>query len=112
MLAGSIDRPARALPERRFEVYVCAMRTRHRCPKCDHREVLHIPEPRDSNTDRMAIGGQLSVWTRATNGALEAYVCMRCGFTELYVRDVRALDLSKLDHARVLKADDAGEPYR
>jgi hypothetical protein len=74
--------------------------------------VLHIPVPRDSDLNRMAIGGRLSIWSGETNGGLEAYVCMRCGYTELYVADVAAIDVSKIEGARMLRAVKPSSPYR
>jgi predicted nucleic-acid-binding Zn-ribbon protein len=87
------------------------VRAKHRCPKCDHGEVLHVPEPRDTNLDRMAIGADQGWYSITPIGQLEAYVCMKCGYTELYVRDVGAIDLKKLPDARVLRAEARSE-YR
>jgi predicted nucleic-acid-binding Zn-ribbon protein len=74
--------------------------------------VLHVPNPRDTGSDRIAIGGLQSIWSGTPNGAFEAYMCMRCGFTELYVWEPHALDRSKLDSSRVLVAKPPGDPYR
>ena len=87
------------------------MRTRHRCPKCDHHEVLHVPEPRDSNQDRLAVGGVRRIWGN-TVGELEAYICLKCGYVELYVRDIGAIDAANLEGARVLTAEAPSDPYR
>jgi hypothetical protein len=46
--------------------YSRLMRETHRCPKCKHEKVLHVPEPKDTDYDRMAIGGMRSVWSGAT----------------------------------------------
>ena len=88
------------------------MRNHYRCPKCDHGEVLYVPEPRDQDYDRMALGGMRSVWSGNVNAALEAYVCLKCGYTELYVQRPREINLDKIDDARVLKAEDGTGPYR
>jgi predicted nucleic-acid-binding Zn-ribbon protein len=88
------------------------MRARHRCPKCDHGEVLYVPAPRDADFDRMAIGGRRSAWDGGENGGLEAYVCRRCGYTELYVGDVGAIDVTRIEGARVLRAELPDTPYR
>jgi len=88
------------------------MRKHHRCPKCDHHEILHVPEPRDTDFDRMALGGTRSVWTGGVNGGIEAFVCLGCGYTELYVVDPRGIDATKLTGARVLSAPRSDEPYR
>ncbi len=88
------------------------MRTHHRCPKCQHHEILYVPEPRDTDFDRIALGGLRSVWTGGANGGLEAYVCLGCGYTELYVVDPRGIDSNKLTGARILTAARSDEPYR
>jgi len=89
------------------------MRKHLRCPKCENAEILHVPEPRDTDFDRMALGGVRSIWSGGVNGGLEAFVCLGCGYTELYVVDPRAIDVTKMTGARVLtgpKRDD--DPYR
>ena len=90
------------------------MRRTHRCPKCDHGEVLYIPELRDSNYDRMAVAGRYSVyskWSPAEQGGIEAYMCRACGYTELYVREPDKLDASLIKGAKVLSAGPRS-PYR
>jgi predicted nucleic-acid-binding Zn-ribbon protein len=87
------------------------MRTTHRCPKCHHGEVLHIPEPKDTDHDRLALGGPRNVWTTTPNGQLEAYICCKCGYTELYA-DLGAIDVSKIAGARLLRAQVPDTPYR
>jgi len=64
------------------------MRTTHRCPKCQHAEIVvlrhvageqvYLPSERDPP--------EAPVWRRAA--AREAYICRACGFTEYYTRDV------------------------
>jgi predicted nucleic-acid-binding Zn-ribbon protein len=87
------------------------MRTSHRCPKCHYDEILHVPEPTDTDLDRMAIGGRSGVLAPRTNGALESYTCLRCGFSEFYVREPHAIDIEKIRGATLLRAA-AEEPYR
>jgi predicted nucleic-acid-binding Zn-ribbon protein len=90
------------------------MRRSHRCPKCDHPEVLHAPEVRDSNYDSLALAGRYSAyskWTREEQGGLEAYMCMECGYTEFYVREPRKVDPSLIRGARILSSS-ARTPYR
>ena len=67
------------------------MRRSHRCPKCDHHEVLYVPEVRDSNYDRLAMAGRISLWTSEEHGGFEAYMCRACGYAELYVREPQKL---------------------
>jgi predicted nucleic-acid-binding Zn-ribbon protein len=88
---------------------------RNRCPKCDHGEVLHIPNPRDSDFDAMALGGaSIGFFTSEAIGTLQAYVCLKCGYTEFYVGDVGGLidEVEKIAGARVLRAEERSTPYR
>jgi len=86
------------------------MRDTHRCPKCRHDEILHVPAPKDADRDAMAIGGQHSFLAYHPNGRLQAYACTRCGYAEFYV-DLRSLDVAKIDGAQLLHAE-SGDPYR
>jgi predicted nucleic-acid-binding Zn-ribbon protein len=88
------------------------VRKQHRCPKCLHTRILHVPEPKDVDHDRMALGAVMSVWTGGVNGGLEAYVCLGCGYTELYVADLDEMDISKIDGARLLGPPESEDPYR
>ncbi len=60
----------------------------------------------------MAVGGVRSIWSGGANGGLEAYVCMRCGYTELYVTDVKSIDLGRILGATVLRDGQPRMPYR
>ena len=81
------------------------MRNTQRCPKCDHGEVIHLPDPTDADGERVTLLGTFGV------GGIEAYVCPVCGFTELYVCAPRAIDVSKIAGARLLGAAPGG-PFR
>ena len=87
------------------------MKTSHRCPKCGHGEVLHVPEPADDASDRMTIGSWHGPWTGEPRGKLEAYMCLRCGYAELYVTDADLAALRTLPGARVLTSTSQG-PFR
>jgi predicted nucleic-acid-binding Zn-ribbon protein len=90
------------------------MRRSHRCPKCDHHEVLYAPEVRDSNYDRLAMAGRISLyskWTSEEQGGFEAYMCRACGYTELYVREPQKLDESLIKGAKILSSGPRN-PYR
>jgi predicted nucleic-acid-binding Zn-ribbon protein len=79
------------------------MRTSHRCPKCDHDEVLYVPELTNTDHDRMTVSGG-GGFTRSL-GDFEAYLCRKCGYSELYVNDAGALDVAQLPNgSTVLKA--------
>lgn len=87
------------------------MRTTHRCPKCQHPEVLYVPRLRDSDYDEMRLDN-VGIWNREANGGFEAYVCRSCGFTELYVKNVAAIKIEELEGAKVLKAAVTLDAYR
>ncbi len=87
------------------------MKSSHRCPKCQHAEILYVPEPRDSDLDRPALGSRVGAFSTAVTGQMEAYACLGCGFVEWYVKDVARLDVSQLKGASVLRAATPA-PYR
>jgi len=81
-----------------------AMKTTHRCPKCQHDRILYIAAVADRYGDyasreqsvpmkiahhRNAVGNVLglALATTSRSGELEAGVCARCGYTELYTKD-------------------------
>ncbi len=89
------------------------MRTTHRCPKCQHDRVLYIPEPKDTDLDRLALGGVRSVWSGTPNLPLEAYVCLRCGVVELYAKNLGDVDFAKLPAGSEVRTPvNSGSPHR
>jgi predicted nucleic-acid-binding Zn-ribbon protein len=77
------------------------MKNTHRCPKCHNNRILHIVRVADRIGDSQAsepmrvahyqvslgtIFGLPASTTRSA-GELEAGVCPRCGYTELYTRE-------------------------
>lgn len=70
------------------------MRETHVCPKCRHNHILRIAAVPDQDGDHGTKNFQIAVtfagkgWfggdRTSTAGTLYAYVCRRCGFTELY----------------------------
>jgi hypothetical protein len=81
------------------------------CPKCEHREVLYVPRLRDSDYNVMAVD-RVSVWTAEVVGEFEAYVCLGCGYAEMYVKDVAGLRAAGVEGTKVLRAPEAPPPYR
>jgi predicted nucleic-acid-binding Zn-ribbon protein len=84
------------------------MRTSHICPKCAHREVLHVPNIADRD-DRdevrpLALHVKHLDWKDIEVGTLEAYVCRGCGYTEMYTVGAAALPADKIPGARLLRA--------
>ena len=64
--------------------FASRMRESGRCPKCDSASVHRFPSVR-------AGGGPLSVGEFAADmltvfSQFDAFVCMNCGFTELYLK--------------------------
>ena len=70
------------------------MRESHVCPKCQHGHILKIAAVPDQDGDHgiknmhVAVTFSGTGWLggdkTTTAGMLYAYVCRRCGFTELY----------------------------
>ncbi len=80
-----------------------------RCPKCQHGEVLFVPQLADrddANEIRPLVVHVVEFDWRddAEFGKIQAYVCRKCGFTELYTHDAGTLPAEKIPGARILKA--------
>jgi len=86
------------------------MRETHRCPKCRHGEVLFVPQLADRDDRDIIRPLVIHVvefdWRPDMEfGRLQAYVCRKCGFTELYTFDAGAIPLEKLPPgSKMLKA--------
>jgi predicted nucleic-acid-binding Zn-ribbon protein len=98
------------------------MKEKHVCPRCRNNEVLYVKEVNDemdshSRNWRIArvkyieegIFGQ----KRRVNmvGRVEAYICRRCGYTELYTKDPESLPIDG-ENVVLLKGPDDVGPYR
>jgi predicted nucleic-acid-binding Zn-ribbon protein len=84
------------------------MRTRHICPKCDHDEILYLPQLADRDDDDVVRPLVAHVvhydWKDDLEmGKISAFVCRKCGYTELYTKDAGQLPVDKIPGARVLK---------
>jgi len=86
------------------------MRDSHRCPKCQHGEVLFVPQLADRD-DRdvirpLVLHVQEFDWRPEMEfGRIQAYVCRKCGFTELYTAEVSSIPLDRVPPGwKVLKA--------
>ncbi len=85
------------------------MRQTSRCPKCSHDEILFVPQIADRDDDLNVKPLVVHVvefdWRDDQEyGRLQAYICRKCGFTELYTKGAEQLDAAKIPGARVLKA--------
>jgi predicted nucleic-acid-binding Zn-ribbon protein len=71
------------------------MKVTKRCVKCGSRRIFYSPcvmDRGDGNVAMcLAIAREDAISAREV-GQFEVYVCRRCGFSELYVRDPKALD--------------------
>jgi predicted nucleic-acid-binding Zn-ribbon protein len=91
-------------PPSPYSALLDAMKNTHRCPKCQSPRILHIARVADrvgdnADTDysgtmrvahyRVPLGSifGLPMTTTKSAGELEAAVCPRCGYTELYTRN-------------------------
>ena len=87
------------------------MRTSHTCPKCKHEAVLYLPQIADRDDDHTVRPLTAHVvefdWREDIEvGRLQAYVCMECGFTELYTNEVPKIPWQKVPGAKLLTPKD------
>jgi predicted nucleic-acid-binding Zn-ribbon protein len=89
------------------------MRKTHRCPKCQHGEVLFVPQLADrDDKDRirpLVVHVVEYDWREDVEfGRLQAYVCRACGYTELHTElhteKGLPIPVEKIPGAKVLKA--------
>jgi predicted nucleic-acid-binding Zn-ribbon protein len=86
------------------------MRETHRCPKCHHGEVLFVPQLADRDDRDIIRPLVLHVvefdWKDDVEfGKIQAYVCRKCGFTELYTAEITSIPLDKVPAGwKLLKA--------
>ncbi len=83
------------------------MRTSHPGPKCEHREILFVPRLADRD-DRDEVRPLVLYvrhydWKDDEVGALQAYVCRSCGYTELYTAQASSLHVEKIPGAKLLR---------
>jgi predicted nucleic-acid-binding Zn-ribbon protein len=83
------------------------MRKSHSCPKCAHDEIMFLPHIADRDDGDRVRALSLHVkhhdWKDDELGQLQAYVCRKCGFTELYTARPDALPIDKIPGAKLLK---------
>jgi len=84
------------------------MRTTHVCPKCQHTEVIFVPRLADrddrENVRPLVLHVTHLDWKDIEVGALQAYVCHSCGYTELYTAHADKLPVDKIPGAKLLRA--------
>jgi len=87
------------------------MRTTHVCPKCKNEEILFLPQIADRDDDNKVRPLVAHVvhydWRDDMEVVkLQAYVCLACGYTELYAHEARQIHWQKVPNARVLTQND------
>jgi predicted nucleic-acid-binding Zn-ribbon protein len=83
------------------------MKRSHICPKCQHNEILFVPQIADRddnfNVRPLVVHVVHFDWRDDMEmGKLQAYVCRGCGYTELYTGEAKSLPLEKIPGAKVL----------
>lgn len=88
------------------------MRNTNTCPKCSNDEIIVLPRLHDSSSCELAAHYQSPMKAgRRWFGVLEALICSRCGYTEMYTRDPRQIPVSEIEGATVRRKPGSG-PYR
>lgn len=89
------------------------MRKTLRCPKCDERRVLHVRHvsDKDAGHQPLSLVSERGTWTWKSRGALEAYVCASCGYTEWYTSKPEELTVDG-DVIRLLEGPPREGPFR
>jgi predicted nucleic-acid-binding Zn-ribbon protein len=89
------------------------MKKSQQCPKCRSIQVGHLEDARAHSVGVMDRNQQIGETDDGARvgwvGGFEAYVCLTCGFYELYVKEVAAVPFDQLTGFRRLNA---GHPYR
>ena len=103
--------PARAGAESR-DGGLRRQRTTHTCPKCKNPEVLFLPQiaDRDDNDTVRPLSAHVVHFDWKDDvevGKLQAYVCRKCGFTEIYTKEASQLPWQKIPGAKLLTPNDA-----
>ena len=92
------------------------MRETQSCPKCGHPEVLFLPalsDQGDGDPASLYAVVKLHVfWGTERWGKLQAYICERCGYTELYTEDPGSIPIARVPGAKRLKKKEPRTPYR
>jgi hypothetical protein len=91
------------------------MRNHQRCRSCGNRKIAHalsVLDRGDSNTRESLALNRPSWWSSKTQGELEAFVCMKCGLVEWWVKDPESLRPHE-DYLTILEGEsDPNGPYR
>ena len=80
------------------------------CPKCQHKEILFVPQIADRDDDDSIRPLSVRVvhfdWKDdVEDGIMQAYICLNCGFTELFTSQPSKIDISKIAGAKLIKGE-------
>ncbi len=96
------------------------MRQRHVCPKCQHNRILlaaMVPDVDDTGIRSLHVAavkvgeGWFAGDKLERAGQLEATVCRRCGYTELYTKSPEQIPVDGT-YVRELVGPEPSDPYR
>jgi predicted nucleic-acid-binding Zn-ribbon protein len=84
------------------------MKSTKTCPKCQGREIIFIPQLADRDDKDVVRPFVVHVvhydWRDDMEmGVVRAYICRKCGYTELYTADARALPVEKIPGAKLIR---------
>lgn len=83
------------------------MRRTHTCPKCNHGEILFVPQIADRDDDDTVRPLVVHVvhldYKDVEMGSLQAYICRACGYTELHTENASQLPVEKIPGAKLLR---------
>ena len=89
------------------------MRNSNVCDKCHAKEILFLPRLCDYQNSELAAyvrdDGQ-GIGGLVVHGRVQAYVCRRCGYTELWMEAPGEIPIDEIEGARILS--DVDSPYR
>jgi predicted nucleic-acid-binding Zn-ribbon protein len=84
------------------------VRQTSRCPKCQAEDILFVPQLADRddqlNVKPMVVHVVEYDWRDDMEfGRIQAYICRKSGFTELYTKGAEHLPADKIPGARILR---------
>jgi hypothetical protein len=91
------------------------MRNQQRCRACGNRKIAHalsVLDRADSSTREPLALNRPSWWSSKTQGELEAFVCMKCGLVEWWVKEPDSLRPHDDYLVIIYGESDPNGPYR